>query len=61
LHFHPISGRSNVANSDQNRKIWMRYEVADNGTVSKGRAFFGITAEKEDGLPDGMKVARTAT
>jgi len=34
----------------------MRYDVADNGTVSNGRVFFDVTAEKDDGLPDGMKL-----
>lgn len=34
----------------------MRYDVADNGTVSNGRVFFDVTAEKEGGLPDGMKL-----
>jgi gluconolactonase len=45
-----------VANSDEKRKIWMRYDVAEDGTVKGGRVFFDVTAEKEDGLPDGMKV-----
>jgi gluconolactonase len=45
-----------VANSDEKRKVWMRYDVAEDGTVSNGRVFFDVTAEKEDGLPDGMKV-----
>jgi gluconolactonase len=45
-----------VANSDEKRKVWMRYDVAADGTVSNGRVFFDVTAEREDGLPDGMKV-----
>ena len=45
-----------IANSDDKHKVWMRYDVADNGTVSNGRVFFDVTAEKEDGLPDGMKL-----
>lgn len=45
-----------VANSDEKRKLWMRYDVAANGTVSNGRVFFDVTAEKDPGLPDGMKV-----
>jgi gluconolactonase len=45
-----------IANSDEKRKVWMRYDVAANGSVSNGRVFFDVTAEKEDGLPDGMKV-----
>jgi gluconolactonase len=34
----------------------MRYDVADDGTVTNGRVFFDVTAEKDDGLPDGMKL-----
>ena len=45
-----------VANSDEKHKVWMRYDVAEDGTVTNGRVFFDVTAEKEDGLPDGMKV-----
>jgi gluconolactonase len=45
-----------IANSDEKRKVWMRYDVAEDGMVSNGRVFFDVTAEKEDGLPDGMKV-----
>src|SRR5688572_20024425 len=45
-----------VANSDPNRKIWMRYDVAANGTVSNGKVFADVTAHTEDGLPDGLKV-----
>ena len=45
-----------VANSDEKRKIWMRYDVAADGTVKNGRVFADVTAEKADGLPDGMKV-----
>jgi gluconolactonase len=45
-----------VANSDPAHKVWMRYDLAANGTVSNGKVFADVTAEKEDGLPDGMKV-----
>ena len=54
--FSPDQKTLYVANSDEKRKVWMRYDVADNGTVTNGRVFFDVTAEKEDGLPDGMKV-----
>ena len=49
-----------IANSDEKRKVWMRYDLASDGSVSNGRVFADVTAEKEDGLPDGMKV-ETAT
>jgi len=45
-----------VANSDEKRKVWMRYDLAANGTVSNGRVFANVTEEKEAGVPDGMKV-----
>jgi len=45
-----------VGNSDEKRKIWMRYDVASDGTVSNGNVLADVTGEKQDGLPDGMKV-----
>jgi gluconolactonase len=45
-----------VAVSDEKHKVWMRYDLAADGTVSNGKVFADVTAEKEDGLPDGMKV-----
>ena len=45
-----------VANSDEKRKVWMRYDLAANGTVSNPKEIANVTEEKEDGLPDGMKV-----
>jgi gluconolactonase len=45
-----------IANSDDKRKVWMAYPVLPNGTVGKGRVFADVTAEKENGNPDGMKV-----
>jgi gluconolactonase len=45
-----------VANSDEKRKIWMRYDVAADGSVSNGRVFADVTTETEEGLPDGLKV-----
>ena len=34
----------------------MRYDLAADGTAGNGKVFADVTAEKEDGLPDGMKV-----
>ena len=45
-----------VANSDEKKRLWMRFDVAANGSVSNGKVFADVTAEKEEGLPDGMKV-----
>jgi len=54
--FSPDQKTLYVANSDDKRKVWMRYDVADDGTLKNGRVFYDVTAEKEDGLPDGMKL-----
>src|SRR5580693_1880006 len=54
--FSPDEKTFYIANSDENHKVWMRYDVAADGTVSNGKVFADVTAEKEDGLPDGMKV-----
>jgi gluconolactonase len=54
--FSPDEKTLYIANSDEKHKVWMRYDVAPNGSVSNGRVFFDVTSEKEDGLPDGMKV-----
>ena len=45
-----------IGNSDEKHRIWMAYDIADNGTVSNGRVFADVTNEKDAGVPDGMKV-----
>ncbi len=45
-----------IANSDEARKIWMRFEVTPDGTLRNPGVFYDATSSKEDGLPDGMKV-----
>jgi gluconolactonase len=45
-----------VANSDPNRKIWMRFDVTPDGGITNGRVFFDVTRETVEGLPDGLKV-----
>jgi gluconolactonase len=54
--FSPDEKTLYIANSDEKRKVWMRYDVAADGSVGNGKVFADVTAEKEDGLPDGMKV-----
>ena len=44
-----------VANSDENRALWMAYDLDDSG-VSNPRVFYDVTAEEAEGAPDGMKV-----
>jgi gluconolactonase len=45
-----------ISVSDPARKVWMRYEVNPDGTVANGKVFYDVTSNKEDGLPDGMKI-----
>lgn len=45
-----------ISNSDEKRKIWMRYDVQPDGSVANGRVFADVTAETEKGLPDGLKL-----
>jgi gluconolactonase len=56
LAFSPDEKTFYVANSNEKHRVWMRYDVAADGTVSNGKVFADVTAEKEEGLPDGMKV-----
>jgi gluconolactonase len=54
--FSPDQKTLYIGNSDEKNRIWMAYDVADNGTVSNGRLLADVTAEKDAGVPDGMKV-----
>jgi gluconolactonase len=50
-----------VAVSDPNRPVWMAYDLAEDGTLARGRVLFDATALAKrglPGLPDGMKVDR---
>jgi gluconolactonase len=54
--FSPDERTLYVSNSDEKRRTWMRYDVAADGSVRNGRLFFDATADKESGVPDGMKI-----
>ena len=54
--FSPDERTLYVSNSDEKRRIWMRYDVAADGTVSNGSVLFDATADKESGVPDGLKI-----
>ena len=56
LAFSPDEKTLYVANSDEKKKLWMAYDVGADGVPTKGRVFVDVTAEKADGLPDGMKL-----
>lgn len=47
-----------VANSLRKRMVWMSFPVNRDGTVGKGKVFFGATTFPAKGVPDGMKVDR---
>ncbi len=56
LAFSPGEKYLYVDNSDEKRKIWMRFEVKPDGTLRGGTVFYDVTKETEEGLPDGMKI-----
>lgn len=56
LAFSPDEKTLYVANSDENYRMWMRFDVNADGTLRNGRVFADVSAEREDGLPDGMKI-----
>ena len=56
LAFSPDEKMLYLSNSDPDKKIWMAYDVSADGTLIHGRLFFDVSQEREDGLPDGMKV-----
>lgn len=45
-----------VANSDGQKKIWMRFDVRKDGTLANAKVLLDATAETAPGGPDGMKV-----
>jgi gluconolactonase len=55
LAFSPNEKVLYVANTEP-KKFWMRYDVTADGSVSNGRVFADLSAEKDSGGPDGMKV-----
>ncbi len=54
--FSPDEKTLYVSNSDPNQKLWMAYDVKDDGTISNGRVLFDVTSETASGLPDGLKL-----
>jgi gluconolactonase len=45
-----------VGNSENNRKVWMRYELKPDGTLDAGTLFLDVTEPAMPGIPDGLKV-----
>jgi len=56
LAFSPDEKYLYVNDSDGNRKLYYRYELAENGAVIEKKLFFDATELKGEGGPDGMKV-----
>jgi sugar lactone lactonase YvrE len=56
LAFSPDERYLYVANSEPNRRIWMRYDVRPDGTLGEGTVFLDLTADAGRGIPDGFKV-----
>lgn len=54
--FSPDEKHLYVANCDAKRALWMKYDVAADGSVSNGRVFVDLTDEKGEGCPDGLKL-----
>ncbi len=54
--FSPDHRTAYVANSDPNRKVWMAYDVTDEGQLENARVFFDVTEQTAPGLPDGLKL-----
>jgi len=52
-----------VANSDPQRAIWMKYTLADDGTIDEEQILFDATPAVADnkGLPDGLKIHPNGT
>ena len=40
------------------QKLWMRYEVQKDGSLSNGKVFYDASSDQRPGGPDGMKVDR---
>ncbi len=43
-------------NSTEPKKIWMRYTVKADGTLTDGKLLFDATSDTRNGAPDGMKI-----
>jgi gluconolactonase len=45
-----------VGNSDDKKKVWMKFDVQPDGGIANGKLFYDVTSQTADGNPDGMKV-----
>jgi gluconolactonase len=58
LAFSPDEKYLYVDNSEP-KKLWMRYRVKDDGTLTDAKVFYDATSDRRPGAPDGMKVDQT--
>ena len=49
-------GKVLYVSNTQKEMYWMRYDVAQDGSISGGRKFATVSPSKDSGVPDGMKV-----
>jgi gluconolactonase len=45
-------------NNSEPKKVWMRYRVTEDGTLTDAKLFYDATSDTRPGAPDGMKVDR---
>jgi gluconolactonase len=45
-------------NNSQPKKLWMRYRVKEDGSLTDGKIFYDASEDQRPGAPDGMKVDR---
>jgi gluconolactonase len=56
LAFTPDEKYLYLNNSEPHRKICLRFDVRDDGTLANEKVFFDLTRDQSEGVPDGMKV-----
>ena len=61
LAFSPEEDYLYVANSEHERKIWMRFPVRPDGSLGDGEVFFDATSHDARGVPDGFRVRHDGT
>jgi gluconolactonase len=49
-------GKILYVSNTQKQMFWMRFDVAQDGSISGGRKFAEVSPSKDAGVPDGMKV-----
>ena len=54
--FSPDYQTAYVANSDGENKVWMAYDVNEDGQFENARVFYDANAEEAPGMPDGLKL-----